>query len=245
MDMQSIIERSKELKETITKVTEQEAQKARQEKLDRIVEAVAEKAMKMAESGKITFEWMANEATKLKEDVKVFLNDEKLYDYIQNGCAVFFGRVGFDAIAKKDCGAYILSLEHNIEGARFPRVLKIDVRAHTSFANFLSRVLNVNCVSIFSLNELLKGERDGKLPVRFVPAKVKKDEEALKKIDFSLLAQTTITICDCVEMEGISIYGAIVNGELLITRDDWFDEASVKNDDFVFDVRRVPRNPRI
>ena len=147
MDIKSILDKTQETKNVITMIREQEAEVARQEKLNRIIEAVSEKAMKMAESGKVTFGWMANEATRLKDDVKRFL-EETPTEFIEDGCAIYFGPTGGDAVATKDFGTYVLSLEKNIEGAHFPRTLKINVRAHTKLAKMLTKRLGIASVSI-------------------------------------------------------------------------------------------------
>ncbi len=241
MDMQSILAKTQETRDAIIQLKEQEAEKAREEKLQRIVEAIANKAMKMAESGKITFEWMKNEASQLAEDVKTFIQEgegQPLFDYVENGCAVFFGPTGREAIAERNFGTYKLSLEKNIEGAHFPRTLKINVRANINLARTLERRLGLKedeRVSIFSVNELMKAERDGKLPIEFVPADtISKDAEGVE------LAKTTTIIGSATEFP-VDVWAIVDNGKVLAFRTDWYEGCGQLPKGFVFDLRYVPK----
>ena len=238
MNMQSIRAQSTATRETIQRQQALAAEQAREEKLQRIVEAIATKAMKMAESGKITFEWMKNESSKLAEDVRDFIREgegQPLFDYVEEGCAVFFGLTGAEAVATRDFGTYVLSLEKNIEGAHFPRTLKINVRANIRFAKMLARRLGVEAVSLFSVNELLKAEKDGKLPVDFVPVEsIPEDAEVVE------LAKTTTLIGKVTEVE-VVVVAANIDGKILVTRTDWYEGCGKvpENAGFVFDLRHV------
>ena len=226
MNVQSIIARSLENKETMKR----DAEKAREEKIQRIIEAVSEKAMKMAQNSKITYEWMNAEAVQLKEDVKLFLADGE--EFIEEGCSVFFGPTGVNAVAYRDFGTYVLSLEKSIEGSYFPRTLKVFVRAHTKLAKMLSRRLNVESISLFGVNELLKAEKDGKLPIDFVAP------EDLPSVDTEVieLGKTTMIIGRETVID-VDVGAVVHEGKVLCFRTDWY--SGKESAGFVFDLRHV------
>ena len=240
MNMQSIRVKSTETKATIENQKVIEAERARQEKLQRIVDAISTKAMNMAEAGTICPEWMKKEARQLGADIRLFIHEgegQSLMDFIEDGCAVFFGPTSSEAIATKDFGTYILSLEKNLEGARFPKTLKINLRAHSKLAKLLSKRLGVESVSVFAVNEILKAEEDGKLSVDFVTVESIPDDTEVVE-----LAKTTTLIGKATEVE-VVIVAANVNGKIFVTRTDWYDGCGKVPEDsgFIFDLRHIYR----
>ena len=237
MDMQSILKKSEETKAMVASVKEKEAVD-NQKRLEGIMNAVANKAMKIAEDGKIAPEWMKNEAAQLEQDIITFIREgegQPLFEYIEKGCAVFFGPTGNEALAVRDFGTYKLSLEKNIEGAKYPKTLKIHVRANGRLANLLSKRLGVESVSYFGVNEILKAEVDGKLSIDYAATdEIPKDTEVIE------LAKTTTIIGEKTEIE-VDIVAAVIDQKVLITRTDWFEDCGKvpKNAGFVFDLRLV------
>lgn len=245
MNMQSVIKKSQETKNTIASIQERqalEAEQARKEKSERVMEAIAGKARRMVETGTFCPEWMKKEAAQLEGDIITFIREgegQSLIDYMSDGCGVFFGKNGSEALSQRDFGTYVLSLENAISGSHYPKVVKINVRAHNKLAKLIESRMRLETVSIFGVNKLLEAEKFGKLPIEFVAVEqIPEDAEAIE------LAQTKTIIGKETEID-VDVAAAIVDDKVFITRSDWFDGCGKVPEDsaFVFDLRQV-RRPR-
>ena len=244
MNMQSIIKMSQNTKTTIASIQEQEAleaEKEKQERLERKIEAIAYKAKRLVEANdSVAPAWMKKEAAQLEADIITFFKNgegQPLTDFLDEGCGVFFGKNGMEAIAVKNFGTYVLSLENARTGSRYPKVLVINVRAQFKLASLLKGKLGIENVSLFGVNQMLEEEKFGKLPVEFVPVeKIPEENEIIP------LGKTTEIIGKDTPVE-VHIVAAVVNDKALVTRTDWYDGCGQvpEKENFVFSLRYVGR----
>lgn len=237
MDIKKLKEMALENKSAIEEAAAQNKKIAREEKLNRIINAVASKAMNIALSENFQPKWMKKEAAQLEADVRTFINEgegQPLVEYVENGCGIFFGANGKDYLAIRDFGTYRISLEKGLETARFPKVIKINVRANTKLAKVLKSRLGIEEISMFGIDEILMAEKFGKVNLRFVPVDEIPDEAEMIEL------ATTSTVIGKETQIDVAVVAAIYKNEVLVTRSDWYGESCLPAEKtIVFNMRHV------
>ncbi len=187
-----------------------------EDKIVRIREAIIRKVNDKATGWLVTYPW-------LQDDVEEFLN-EATDDFLAKGMGVFFGKTGYNSHKVRDFGPYILSIEDALEGAHYPYVLKVNVRAGHKLCRLLTNRLKLEEeISVKAANEILSAVLADKFTIQFVSFPEFKEMTSECENDPIVLKEFTgivgrDTMIDCVAV------GTVVGDELLVTRTDWWSD---------------------
>lgn len=213
------------------------------EKANRILSAIAEKA-----TGRV-IGWLSKPDMKegLKDDIYNFFCEgvddagKPLEEYMLQGVGVYFGKIGYEPIARKDFGPYVLGLEESATGSHYPYTLKIQNRANIRLAKILCKNLSVEQINPEVIERILNTEEESKVTLLFTDAETFAKEVKSEDGEANILNIGTDEEVIGTTALDVAVLAYPATKRILLTRDDWYMGCSKipENPEFIFDMRYV------